>query len=109
VGWMDPLQSFENFRTPFRETQMAILALRRVLPARRPRERLETRLNSNLFRRTQWKSLKQLDNVLGRTFRRRPSPNRRRGKIERCAHSPGRGRRHWAAIASKRSGLSQFR
>ncbi|MBC7925129.1 MAG: hypothetical protein H7039_05680 [Bryobacteraceae bacterium] len=26
-GWMDPLQSFENFRTPFRETQMSILAL----------------------------------------------------------------------------------
>jgi Squalene-hopene cyclase C-terminal domain len=26
-GWMDPLQSFENFRTPFRETQMALLAL----------------------------------------------------------------------------------
>jgi hypothetical protein len=26
-GWMDPLQSFENFRTPFRETQMAVLAL----------------------------------------------------------------------------------
>src|SRR6185295_6755591 len=25
-GWMDPLQSFENFRTPFRETQMAVLA-----------------------------------------------------------------------------------
>ena len=23
---MDPLQSFENFRTPFRETQMAVLA-----------------------------------------------------------------------------------
>ncbi|HTM49272.1 MAG TPA: hypothetical protein VL285_11340 [Bryobacteraceae bacterium] len=26
-GWMDPLQSFENFRTPFRETQMAVLGL----------------------------------------------------------------------------------
>lgn len=26
-GWLDPLQSFENFRTPFRETQMAVLAL----------------------------------------------------------------------------------
>ena len=26
-GWMDPLQSFENFRTPFRETQMVVLAL----------------------------------------------------------------------------------
>ena len=26
-GWSDPLQSYENFRTPFRETQMAVLAL----------------------------------------------------------------------------------
>lgn len=26
-GWFDPLQSFENFRTPFRETQFAVLAL----------------------------------------------------------------------------------
>jgi HEAT repeat protein len=25
-GWFDPLQSYENFRTPFRETQMAVLA-----------------------------------------------------------------------------------
>jgi hypothetical protein len=34
-GWMDPLQSFENFRTPFRETQMAILALSAYFPAQR--------------------------------------------------------------------------
>ena len=33
-GWMDPLQSFENFRTPFRETQMAILALSAYFPIR---------------------------------------------------------------------------
>ena len=31
-GWMDPLQSFENFRTPFRETQMAILGLSSYFP-----------------------------------------------------------------------------
>ncbi len=31
-GWMDPRQSFENFRTPFRETQMAILALSAYFP-----------------------------------------------------------------------------
>ena len=37
-GWMDPLQSFENFRTPFRETQMAILALSAYFPiAGRPK------------------------------------------------------------------------
>jgi hypothetical protein len=31
-GWMDPLQSYENFRTPFRETQMSILALSSYFP-----------------------------------------------------------------------------
>ena len=40
-GWMDPLQSFENFRTPFRETQMAVLALSSYFPARAAREGLE--------------------------------------------------------------------
>lgn len=37
-GWMDPLQSYENFRTPFRETQMSILALSAYYPksARKP-------------------------------------------------------------------------
>jgi hypothetical protein len=31
-GWMDPLQSFENFRTPFRETQFATVALSYYFP-----------------------------------------------------------------------------
>jgi len=31
-GWMDPLQSFENFRTPFRETQFAVLGLSTYFP-----------------------------------------------------------------------------
>ena len=31
-GWIDPLQSFENFRTPFRETQFAVLALSSYFP-----------------------------------------------------------------------------
>src|SRR5260370_35675645 len=31
-GWMDPLQSFENFRKPFRETQMVVLALSAYFP-----------------------------------------------------------------------------
>jgi hypothetical protein len=35
-GWMDPLQSFENFRTPFRETQMAVLALSSYFPDGQP-------------------------------------------------------------------------
>lgn len=37
-GWLDPLQSYENFRTPFRESQMAILALSSYFPkANRPK------------------------------------------------------------------------
>jgi hypothetical protein len=34
-GWMDPLQSYENFRTPFRETQMSVLALSAYFPEKR--------------------------------------------------------------------------
>src|SRR5581483_11913461 len=36
-GWMDPRQSYENFRTPFRETQMSVLALSSYFPATEPR------------------------------------------------------------------------
>ena len=31
-GWLDPLQSFENFKTPFRETQFALMALSAYYP-----------------------------------------------------------------------------
>jgi HEAT repeats len=31
-GWMDPAQSFENFKTPFRETQFTVLALSSYFP-----------------------------------------------------------------------------
>lgn len=31
-GWMDPLQSYENFRTPFRETQFAVVGLSSYFP-----------------------------------------------------------------------------
>ena len=31
-GWMDPTQSFENFKTPFRETQFAVVALSSYFP-----------------------------------------------------------------------------
>ncbi|MBW3623594.1 MAG: HEAT repeat domain-containing protein [Armatimonadetes bacterium] len=34
-GWFDPLQSFENFRTPFRETQFAVMALSELYPAKK--------------------------------------------------------------------------
>jgi hypothetical protein len=36
-GWFDPQQSFENFRTPFRETQFAVMALSRWFPEDRSR------------------------------------------------------------------------
>jgi hypothetical protein len=42
-GWMDPLQSFENFRTPFRETQMAVLALSSYFPGPRTGKGWNTR------------------------------------------------------------------
>src|SRR5439155_14356185 len=42
-GWMDPLQSFENFRTPFRETQMAVLALSSYFPGPRTEKGWNTR------------------------------------------------------------------
>ncbi|MGH9338679.1 MAG: HEAT repeat domain-containing protein [Acidobacteriota bacterium] len=32
-GWFDPLQSYENFSTPFRESQMAVLALSELYPS----------------------------------------------------------------------------
>ncbi len=32
-GWFDPLQSYENFRTPFRESQFAVMALSQLYPA----------------------------------------------------------------------------
>jgi hypothetical protein len=32
-GWFDPRQSYENFRTPFRETQFAVMALSQLYPA----------------------------------------------------------------------------
>jgi hypothetical protein len=34
-GWFDPKQSFENFKTPFRETQMSVLALSSYFPRER--------------------------------------------------------------------------
>lgn len=37
-GWMDPRQSFENFKTPFRETQFAVVGLSTYFPLKdRPR------------------------------------------------------------------------
>src|SRR5207248_7016266 len=79
-GWMDPLQSFENFRTPFRETQMAIVALSAYfpIPSRAkgwnavPVERLSD---------DPVEMLQQLDGIWD------PTPDNLRQQIEATAHS----------------------
>jgi hypothetical protein len=61
-GWMDPLQSYENFRTPFRETQLAVLALSSYFP----QEKLATGWHSPKVERLSSdpvEELQQLDNV----------------------------------------------
>jgi hypothetical protein len=61
-GWMDPLQSFENFRTPFRETQMAVLALSAYYPqAGRAKGWNSPKINA--LSGDPVEQLKQLDNV----------------------------------------------
>jgi HEAT repeat protein/squalene-hopene cyclase-like protein len=80
-GWMDPLQSFENFRTPFRETQMAILALSAYFPqggrAKGWNAPVIDRLSDDPV-----EMLRQLDDVWDQ-----PSPAVRR-QIEAAAQSP---------------------
>jgi hypothetical protein len=61
-GWMDPLQSYENFRTPFRETQMAVLALSAYFP----QDKLSTGWHAPAVERLSAdpvQELQQLDNV----------------------------------------------
>jgi len=79
-GWMDPLQSFENFRTPFRETQMAILALSSYFPnTARARGWNSPRIER--LSRDPVAELEQLDEVWDA-----PSPAVR-GQIQAAAHS----------------------
>ena len=61
-GWMDPLQSFENFRTPFRETQMSILALSAYFPASEHKRGWDSPLVAELSNDPA-KVLQQLDNI----------------------------------------------
>jgi hypothetical protein len=97
-GWMDPLQSFENFRTPFRETQMAVLALSAYFP-------LEGRAPGwNAPKVEQLASdpvriLEQLDDVWDR-----PADNMLK-QIEREAQSPDALIRQAAVEALGRLGL----
>ena len=80
-GWMDPLQSFENFRTPFRETQMAILALSSYFPeVGRPKGWNAPRIAS--LSNDPVEMLQQLDDVWDA-----PSPAVRK-QIEAAAQAP---------------------
>jgi len=99
-GWMDPLQSFENFRTPFRETQMAILALSSYFPET---SRVKgwnappvSRLSSDPA-----EMLQQLDDVWDP-----PSPEVRK-QIEAAAQSPDALVRQAAVEALGRLGLRE--
>ncbi len=64
-GWMDPLQSFENFRTPFRETQMAVLALSAYYP-KAPRAKGWNAGAAGTLSADPARLLEQLDNVWDR-------------------------------------------
>ena len=79
-GWMDPLQSFENFRTPFRETQMAILALSSYFPLTERTKGWNSPVRARLSNDPA-KLLEQLDNVWDA-----PSDEIRK-QIEGAAHS----------------------
>lgn len=39
-GWFDPTQAYENFRTPFRETQFAVMALAQYFPLNETKKRV---------------------------------------------------------------------
>lgn len=99
-GWMDPRQSFENFRTPFRETQMAILALSAYFPqagrAKGWNSPAIDRLSSDPV-----EMLQQLDDVWDA-----PSPAVRK-QIEAAAESPDALVRQAAVEALGRLGLRE--
>jgi hypothetical protein len=99
-GWMDPRQSFENFRTPFRETQMAILALSAYFPetgrAKGWNSPAIDRLSSDPV-----EMLQQLDDVWDA-----PSPGVRK-QIEAAAQSPDALLRQASVEALGRLGLRE--
>jgi hypothetical protein len=97
-GWMDPLQSYENFRTPFRETQMAVLALSSYFP----QEKLATGWHAPAVERLSSdpvEQLQQLDNVWDA-----PSPAVRK-QIEAATASPDALIRQAAVEALGRLGI----
>lgn len=94
-GWLDPLQTYENFRTPFRETQMAVLALSAYYPANRT-GRPWGESHSGTFT-----TLTQLNSLWDR-----PSPQRLR-EIEALAASPEPIIRAQALETLSRFGLAE--
>jgi hypothetical protein len=64
-GWMDPLQSYENFRTPFRETQMSVLALSSYFPGDHQSKGWDSALADRLSREPV-EALRQLDSFWDR-------------------------------------------
>jgi len=94
---MDPLQSFENFRTPFRETQMAVLALSSYFPdgqrAKGWGAAAPARLSSDPV-----EVLQQLDGIWD------PVTDGMRAQIRRAAASPDALIRQAAAEALGRLG-----
>jgi hypothetical protein len=64
-GWFDPLQSYENFRTPFRETQFAVMALSELYPEPGTRKPgwTATALPARLETSDPVKLLQQLDDI----------------------------------------------
>jgi len=97
-GWLDPLQSYENFRTPFRETQMAVLALSAYFPG----DKLQPGWHAPAVERISAdpvEALQQLDKVWD------PPPDSVRREIERAAHSPDALVRQAAVEALGRLGV----
>ena len=61
-GWMDPLQSYENFRTPFRETQFSVLGLSAYFPDNEHKKGWDAPQSAKLSK-DPIELLSQLDNI----------------------------------------------
>lgn len=97
-GWLDPLQSYENFRTPFRETQMAVLALSAYFPG----DKLQPGWHAPVPERISQdpaEALTQFDNVWD------APPDAVRKQIEAAAHSSDALVRQGAVEALGRLGV----
>ncbi len=93
-GWFDPLQSFENFRTPIPRNAVRRARAELLLSRRRTSRKDGTPPPRRLFRRSRFKLLEELDRVwdgaspalihqieIRREIERRPDPPGRRGSV----------------------------